>query len=56
MPSVYSKRASQVALVVKDLPANARRHKRHGFNPWVETIPQRRARHPTPVFLPRESH
>ena len=56
MPSVCSKRASQVALVVKDLPANARRHKRHGFHPWVETIPQRRAQHPTPVFLPGESH
>jgi len=25
-------------------------------DPWVEKIPWRRAWHPTPVFLPRESH
>ena len=29
---------------------------RHGFNPWVKKIPWRRARQPTPVFLPGESH
>ena len=29
-----------------------RRHKRHGFHPWVEVIPWRRAWPPTPVFLP----
>ena len=33
-----------------------RRHKRHGFNPWVRKIPWRRAWQPTPVFLPGESH
>ena len=27
-----------------------------GFNPWVGKIPWRRARQPTPVFLPGESH
>ena len=27
-----------------------------GFNPWVGTIPWRRAWKPTPVFLPGESH
>ena len=27
-----------------------------GFNPWVEEIPWRRERQPTPVFLPGESH
>ena len=27
-----------------------------GFSPWVRKIPWRRARHPTPVFLPGESH
>ena len=32
-------RASQAALVVKNLPANARRHKRCWFNPWVRKIP-----------------
>ena len=31
--------ASQVLLVVKNLPANAGRLKRHEFNPWVGKIP-----------------
>ena len=48
------KRASQVALVVKNLPANAE-DIRHRFNPWVGKIPWRRAPQPTPVFLPGES-
>ena len=26
------------------------------FDPWVRNIPWRRAWHPTPVFLPGESH
>ena len=44
-------------LVVKNPPANAgRRHKRHGFNPWVGTLPWRRAWQPTPVFWPGEFH
>ena len=34
---------SQVALVVKNLLANVRNVKRHGFNPWVKKIPWRRA-------------
>ena len=46
-------RASQVALVVKNSPANA--GDRCGFNPWVRKIPWKRAWQPTPVFLPRES-
>ena len=33
-----------------------RRHKRHGFDPWVGKIPRRRAWQPTPVFLPGEPH
>ena len=33
-----------------------RRHRRCGFNPWAGTIPWRRKRQLTPVFLPRESH
>ena len=48
--------ASQVALVVKNLPANAGRHKRREFDPWIGNIPWRRAQQPTPVFLPGESH
>ena len=46
--------ASQVVLVVKNPPANAVRHKRCGFDPWVGKIPWRRAQQPTPVFLPGE--
>ena len=34
---------SQLALVVKNLPANASRLKRCRFNPWVGKIPWRRA-------------
>ena len=26
--------------------------RRHGFDPWIEKIPWRRKRQPTPVFLP----
>ena len=43
-------------LVAKNLPVDASRHKRRGFNPWVGKIPWRRAWQPTPVFLPGESH
>ena len=45
--------ASQVVIVVKNLPAS-RRPKRCGFEPWVGKIPWRRARQLTPVFLPGE--
>ena len=48
--------ASQVVLVVKNLPANVGRCKRHGFSPWVGKIPWRRKGQPTPVFLPGEVH
>ena len=40
----------------KDPPANAGRHKRYRFDPWVGNIPWRRAQQPVLVFLPRESH
>ena len=30
--------------------------RRHEFHPWVGKIPWRRKWHPTPVFLPGESH
>jgi len=33
-----------------------RRQIRCRFHPWVRKFPWRRARQPTPVFLPRESH
>ena len=48
--------ASQVALVVRNLPASAGRCKRPTFDPWVGKIPWRRAWQPTTVFLPAESH
>ena len=47
--------ASQVALVVKNPPANAGRPMRCGFDPWDRKIPWRRAWQPTPEFLPGES-
>jgi len=46
--------ASQVALVVKNPPANAG-DKETWVRPWVGKIPWRRAQQPTPVFLPGES-
>ena len=33
-----------------------RRHKGHGFDPWVRKIPWTRTWQPMPVFLPGESH
>ena len=48
--------ASQVVLVVKNLPTNAGRYKKQGFDPWVRKIPWRRIQQPTPVFLPGKSH
>ena len=46
--------ASQMVLVVKNLPANAGDKK--GFDPWVRRIPWRSAWQPTPVLLPGKSH
>ena len=48
--------ASQVALVGKEPDSQCRRLERLGFNPWVGKIPWMRARQPTPVFLPEQSH
>ena len=48
-------RTSQVALVVKNPPANAGDIKRCGFDLWIKKIHWRRAWQPTPVFLPGES-
>ena len=33
-----------------------RKHRRCGFDPWVEKIPWRKAWHPALAFLPEESH
>ena len=40
----------------KEPTCQCRRLQRHGFDPWVGKIPQRRAWQPTPVFLPGKSH
>ena len=48
--------ASQMALLVKNQPADSGDVKRHGFDPWVWKIPWKRSWQPTPVFLPGESH
>ena len=42
--------------MVKNPPANAGRHKRCRFNPWVGKFLWKRAWQPTLVFLPGESH
>ena len=42
--------------MVKNPPVNAGDVKYKGFDPWVGKIPWRRARQPTSVFLPGESH
>ena len=41
--------------MVKNRPANAG-DMRLGLDPWVGKISWRRARQPTPIFLPGESH
>ena len=41
-----------MVLVVKNPPANAGRHKRLRFDPWVGMIPWRRKWQPTTVCLP----
>ena len=35
----------------KEPDCQCRRHKRHGFDPWVGKIPWKRAWQPTPVFF-----
>ena len=40
----------------KEPACQCRRRKRRRFSPWVRKVPWRRARQPTPVFLPGESH
>ena len=48
--------ASQVALVVKNPPANAGRSKRHRSSPRVGKIPWRRAWQSTPGLFSGGSH
>ena len=53
--TVSMKEASQVVLVVKNLPANAG-DVRCGFDPWVRKIPWNKKWYPIPVFLPGKFH
>ena len=39
----------------KESVCQCRKHKRHGFNPWIGKIPWRRKWQPAPVFLPGKS-
>ena len=48
--------ASPGSSVVKNILANAGDIMRPRFDPWVEKIPWRRIREPTPVFLPGKFH
>ena len=43
-------------LMVKNCLPMQEVEKSHGFNPWVDKIPRRRAQQSTPVFFPGESH
>ena len=54
--SPRSRDASQVALVVKNLPAKAGDAGDGGFDSWVRKISWRRKWQLTPLFLPGESH
>ena len=47
---------SQVALVVKNPPANAGDRRNASLIPELERFPWRRAWQPTPIFLPGKSH
>ena len=40
----------------KEPACQCKRHKIHRFDAWVGKTAWRRAWHPTPVFLPGESH
>ena len=40
----------------KESACQCKRHRRCGFDPWVEKIPWSRKWQPTPVFLPGKSH
>ena len=53
---VQSDVVSQVALMVKNPPANAGNAGETGLIPGLERFPSRRAWQPTPVFFAGESH
>ena len=51
-----NRRGFPVVASQKEPVCQYRRHKKHGFDPWVWKIPWKRAWQPTPLFLPGESH
>ena len=55
-PSYLSPQGFSGDATGKEHACQCRRRKRHRFHPWVGKIPWRRARQPTPVFLPEESY
>ena len=52
----YKQQSPQLALVVKNLPANAGDTKDGSLIPGLGIFPWRRAWQPVPVFLPGEPH
>ena len=52
---LHVRRASRMALVVRNLPANTG-DRRHRFDPWVGKVPWRRKWQHTPVSLPGKCH
>ena len=42
--------------ISKESACQCRRHRRHGFDPWVGKVPWRKKWQPTAVFLPGKSH
>ena len=54
--AIYRKLGLASSASSKEPACQCRRHKGGGFDPWVRKIPWRRARQPTAVFLPGESH
>ena len=55
LPSLRTWVACTDGSVGKESTCNAET-RRCGLDPWVKTIPWRRARQPTPVFLPEKFH
>ena len=51
-----SSKFTVASLLAQMLKSPRLQYRRPGFDPWVGKIPWRRARQPTPVFLPGESH
>ena len=52
---ISGKKGLPLWLSSKESICKCRRHRRHGFDPWVRKIFWRRKWLPTPVFLPGES-